>query len=131
MKYMVQLFGNRETWDADMGAYTPEALGAMVEHMGRLNDELVKNGELVQAEGLGGPGPVKSVSARDGGGPEVTDGPHFRAEKILAGYWVIDVKDEARAVEFAAQVSATPGPDGKPSNEPVELHPVASAPPQP
>ncbi|MFI6703747.1 YciI family protein [Streptomyces sp. NPDC050509] len=130
MKYMVQLFGNRETWDADMAGYTPDTMRAMHAHMTGLNDELVKNGEFVQAEGLGGPGGVKSVRARTGGAPEVTDGPHFPAEKILAGYWVIDVKDEARAIAFAAQVSASPGPDGAPTNEPVEIHAVPSGPPE-
>jgi hypothetical protein len=130
MKYMVQVFGSRANWDADMAAYTPEDIGAMVAHMGRLNDELVKNGEFVQAEGLGGPAQVKSVSAGSDGGPKVTDGPHFPADKILAGYWVIDVKNEERAIEFAAQVSAAPGPGGKPSNEPVEIHAVPSGPPE-
>ncbi|MFE3598950.1 YciI family protein [Streptomyces sp. NPDC059142] len=130
MKYMVQLFGNRETWDADMASYTPDALRAMVAYMGTLNDELVRNGEFVQAEGLGGPSLVTSVSARDDGDPVVSEGPHFRAEKILAGYWVIDVKDRERAVEFAARVSAAPGPDGAPANEPVEIHPVPAGPPE-
>ncbi|MFE3829680.1 YciI family protein [Streptomyces sp. NPDC059092] len=130
MKYMVQVFGNRETWDADMASYSPESVRAMIAHMGRLNDELVKNGEFVQAEGLGGPSLVTSVSARNGAGPDVTAGPHLRAEKILAGYWVIDVESEARAIEFAAQVSAAPGPDGTPSNEPVEIHAVPSGPPE-
>jgi hypothetical protein len=34
----------------------------------------------------------------------VTDGPFAEAKESLAGYWVFEVKDEARAVELASQV---------------------------
>jgi hypothetical protein len=47
---------------------------------------------------------------------------------VLAGYWVVDVPSEARAIEIAARASAAPGPGGIPLNQPIEVHPVAEAP---
>ncbi|MBQ0983662.1 hypothetical protein KBZ10_03815 [Streptomyces sp. F63] len=98
--------------------------------MEEVNKELADRGEWVEAQGLGGPGPVRTVRARPDGTPEVTDGPHFPAEKILAGYWIIDVATPERAVEIAARISTAPRPDGGPGSDPVELHPVMEGPPE-
>lgn len=51
-----------------------------------------------------------------------------RAGDVLAGYWVVDVKSEERALEIAARASACPGPGGKPGSDPVEVHPIAADP---
>ncbi|MCX5588347.1 YciI family protein [Streptomyces erythrochromogenes] len=70
------------------------------------------------------------MRAGSDGRPRVTDGP-ARAGDVLAGYWVVDVKSEERALEIAARASACPGPGGKPGSDPVEVHPIAADPRQP
>ncbi|MFF9982234.1 YciI family protein [Streptomyces erythrochromogenes] len=83
-------------------------------------------GEWVDGQGLGGPAQVKTVRAGSNGRPRVTDGP--AAADVLAGYWVVDVKSEERALEIAARASACPGPGGEPGSDPVEVHPIAAEP---
>ena len=34
----------------------------------------------------------------------MTDGPFAEAKESLAGFWILDVADEARAIELAGQV---------------------------
>jgi len=130
MKYMIQIFGDRKNWDAEMASYAEIGWGPLVTFMDEVNKELTDAGELLDAQGLGGPEPVRTVRARTSGDPEVTSGPHFGAEKILAGYWIVDVASEARAVAIAAHISTAPGPDGAPGNDPVELHPIMEGPPE-
>ncbi len=127
MKYMIQMNVPAAEWDAVMSSYSEEDMQAMFAHMNALNDELTSAGEWVDGQGLGGPALVKTVRAGSDGRPEVTDGP-ARAGDILAGYWVVDVKSEDRALEIAARASACPGAGGKPSNDPVEVHPIPGAP---
>jgi len=54
----------------------------------------------------------------------VTDGPFPEAKELLAGYQMIDVESEERAIEIAAKVSAMPGPGGVPLGQRIELRPV-------
>ena len=42
----------------------------------------------------------------------MTDGPFQEFKEWLAGYQIVDVESEARAIEIAARLSAVPGPDG-------------------
>ncbi|MFE6776713.1 YciI family protein [Streptomyces sp. NPDC057702] len=122
---MVQLFGSATRWDEEIAAYSPQEFQAMVDHMERLNEDLGAAGELVQAEGLGGPALVTSVWARDDGPPKVAEGTHDGRAEVLAGYWVVDVADRDRAIEIAARASAAPGP-GAAHNFPVEVHEIPS-----
>lgn len=121
MRYMVQMFGSATRWDEEIAAYSLDEFRAMVTHMERLNEDLAAAGELVEARGLGGPGMVTSVRARDGAAPLVTEGLHDGRQKLLAGYWVVEVDGLDRAIEIAARASAAPGP-GDSHNFPVELH---------
>jgi len=51
----------------------------------------------------------------------VTDGPYTEVKEVLAGYQLIDVESEARAIEIAARVSAAPGPGGVPLRQRIEV----------
>ncbi|SOD63617.1 Uncharacterized conserved protein [Streptomyces zhaozhouensis] len=129
MRYMIQVFAATATYEKDMAAYGPEGFQALSAFMEALNKDLQERGEWVEAQGLEGPGSVTTVRATDGGAPEVTQGQHAPTKDILAGYWVVDVASHERAVEIAHHISTCPGPDGSPSNDPVELHVVAAEPP--
>ncbi|WKV75364.1 YciI family protein [Streptomyces sp. PCS3-D2] len=127
MKYMIQMNVPAAEWDALMSSYSEEDMRAMFAHMDALNNELASTGEWVDGQGLGGPALVKTVRAGSDGRPRVTDGP-ARAGDILAGYWVVDVTGEERALEIAARASACPGPGGRPGSDPVEVHPIPADP---
>jgi hypothetical protein len=127
MKYMIQMNVPADEWDAVMSSYSKDGMDLMFAHMNALNADIKAAGEWVDAQGLGGPSRVRTVRAGSDGQPQVTDGP-ARPGHILAGYWVVDVRDEDRALEIAARASACPGPGGKPGNDPVEVHPIPEAP---
>ena len=62
------------------------------------------------------------------GAPVVTDGPFPESKELLAGYRMVDVESEERAVEIAARASAAPGPGGVPIQQPIEVRQVMGAP---
>jgi hypothetical protein len=57
------------------------------------------------------------------GQPVVTEGPFAETKEFLAGYWIVDCDTPDRATRIAADVSAAPGPGGKPLNRPVAARP--------
>jgi hypothetical protein len=101
---------------------------AHIQFMHTFNAKLRKNGEMVSCEGLTGPDQAKRVRADDDGKP-ITDGIFPETKEFLAGYWIIDVDSPERAYALAAEVSAAPGPGGKPLNMSIELRQIMSAPP--
>jgi hypothetical protein len=127
MKYMLLINSNVKEW-ADMGSWGPDDIKAMMGYMDELNQDLTARGEWVDGQGLGGPQFAKIVTVDDKGAPIVTDGPFSEAKEFLAGFWVVDVDSEERAIEIAARASACPGPGGVPGKTPIEVHPVQAAP---
>ncbi len=131
MKYMLLMqFSEQGTDFPPITAWTTEELQAHIEFMGDVNDKLAAAGELVDAQGLAMPEQAKIVRAGAGGAAVVTEGPFAETKEFLAGYWIVDCDTPERAVEIAAQVSAAPGPGGRPINMPIEVRPVMSAPPE-
>ncbi len=105
--------------------------GAFQAHIAFMKDfarKLSAAGELVGGEGLSGPDQAKLVRAGQDGRP-VTDGVFPETKEFLAGYWIVDVDSPERAYALAAEVSAAPGPDGKPLNMGIEVRQVMSGPP--
>jgi hypothetical protein len=109
-----------------MAEWDPDDITRLMEYLRALNQELIENGELVEGLSLTGPELAKIVVS-DGGPPVVTDGPFPEAKELLAGYQMIDVESEERAIEIAAKVSAAPGPGGKPLRQRIEVRPVLGA----
>jgi hypothetical protein len=114
--------------DVPMTEWTPEDIQAHIDFQHELNKQLTDNGELLAAEGLAGPELAKVVTSAAAGAPVVTDGPFPESKEFLAGYRMVDVESEARAVEIAAQASAAPGPGGVPIQQPIEVRQVMGAP---
>jgi hypothetical protein len=104
--------------------WDPADVAAHLECLRALNAELAANGELVEMNALTGPELAKVVTADGAGAPVVTDGPFPEAKELLAGYQLIDVESEERALEIAAAVSAAPGPGGKPMGQRIEVRQV-------
>ena len=101
MKYVVMIFRSIDrTWtDEDQ-----QALGRLM----RLESELTASGELVSSEGLLPSEEGRIVQIRDGA-QVVTDGPFGEAKEQLAGFFLVDVADDAHAQAIAARVSAAVG----------------------
>jgi hypothetical protein len=128
MKYMLLIMGNRQEWE-HLAAWSDDEVQAMIQYMDAINEELVEAGELVEARGLAGPDQIKTVRAQpDSDDPIVTDGPFAESKEVLAGYWVVDVPTEQRAIEIATRASLAPGRGGVPVYQPIVVHAVASAP---
>jgi hypothetical protein len=108
--------------------WAPEDIKAHIDFQFALNKELTDKGELVAAEGLAGPELAKIVTSDGVAAPVVTDGPFLESKEFLAGYRMVDVESEARAIEIAATASAAPGPRGVPIRQPIEVRQVMGAP---
>lgn len=78
-----------------------EAVDAMMKY----NDALRQAGVLLALDGLHPPSSGARVSFA-GGKPKVTDGPFAEAKEVLGGYWMIDVKSRAEAIEWAKRCPA-------------------------
>ncbi|MDQ2890401.1 MAG: YciI family protein [Gemmatimonadota bacterium] len=128
MKYMLMMNTPSGTGDYKMNNWSPEDFKAHIAFMHGFNNELKEAGELVAAEGLSPPGEAKIVRAA-GSGESVTDGAFAESKEFLAGFWIVDVDDGARAYALAARASAAPGPRGAPLNMPIEVRRIMGAPP--
>ena len=123
MKFMLlQYYGGVEDL-APMSEWTEEEAQAHIDFQLEMNAELRESGELVEAQALTAPELAKIVVS-GGGTPVVTDGPFPEAKELLAGYRMIDVESQERALEIAAQGSAAPGPGGKPIKDRIEVREV-------
>jgi len=129
MRFMLlQNYGGVESDCLPMSEWTPEDIKAHIDFQRALNDELSELGELVDAQGLAGPDQAKFVVSDGVAAPVVTDGPYPEAKELLAGYRLVDVDTLDRAIELAARSSASPGPNGVPIRQRIEVRQVLSAP---
>jgi hypothetical protein len=106
--------------DAPMSEWTDDEVADHLNYYGRLNRELVANGELVGGEILTGPDLAKVVRS-DGATTVVTDGPFQEFKEWVAGYQIVETETEARALEIAGLVSAVPGRGGVPTQQPIQV----------
>jgi hypothetical protein len=109
--------------------WAPEDMQAHIDFQIALNEELTRNGEFVDAQGLTGPEVAKSVTWDGKGAPVVTDGPYPESKELIAGYRMIEVDSLERAIEIAARAAAAPGPNGVPLEDDIEVREVMSGPP--
>ena len=87
-----------------------------VENMMKYNESLQKAGVLLALDGLHPPSMGARVTFK-GGKPRVVDGPFPEAKEVLGGYWMIQVKSRAEAVEWASRCPAS-------ENEVIEVRQV-------
>jgi hypothetical protein len=119
MKYLIAMFGDQATM---VETKSTEWIKDMIRFMGELDQELADSGERVDSIGLVDPTQAKTVRFVQGA-PVPTDGPFAEAKESLAGYWVVDVPSEDRALEIASKIVGH-------IEEPVEVRQLADAPPE-
>ena len=93
----------------------------LLEQMTAYNEELVKAGVMLAADGLhpSSKGVRVQFSGRE---RKVIDGPFAETKELLAGYWVWEVKSMEEAIEWVRRM---PNPTGEESV--VEIRPVFEA----
>ncbi len=115
MKVMVLV---KASPDSEAGVMPSEKL---LTEMGRFNDELVRAGVMLAAEGLHPS--AKGVRVRFSGEERtVTDGPFAETKELLAGFWLWRVKSMEEAI---AWVKRCPNP--MPGEAEIEIRPVFDA----
>ncbi|MFG2003757.1 YciI family protein [Spirillospora sp. NPDC048911] len=99
MKYMIIIYGNQELWES----FSPEEWKRTVAEQDAFNLKYKESGELLGAYGTGDVQQARTVRVRDGVAA-VTDGPYLETKEHLASWCMIEVPDERRALEIAAEI---------------------------
>src|SRR6185312_11945179 len=115
MRVMVMV---KATEDSEKGISSGAETAEMFAAMGRFNEELVKAGIMLAADGLKPSSHGKRV-AFNGPGRTVIDGPFAETRELVAGYWLWQVKDMDEAV---AWVKRCPNPMPGPSE--IQIRPL-------
>jgi PhnB protein len=113
MKVMVMVMATPEI-EAAGEPPSPEAMEAM----GKFNEELIKAGVMLAAEGL----KPSSAGARvrlDGASRTVTDGPFTETKELIAGFWLWQVRSLEEAIEWAKKM-----PNPMPGASNVHIRPL-------
>ena len=108
----------KATESSEKGFVRSPETAALMEAMGRFNEELQKAGILRDGDGLKPTSEGRRV-AFDGAGRTVTEGPFLPAREQLAGFWLWEVRDMDEAV---AWVGRCPNPMPGPSE--IEIRPL-------
>ncbi|HKC47378.1 MAG TPA: YciI family protein [Gemmatimonadales bacterium] len=93
MRFMVIVPANA---DSEAGVLPDQDI---LTKMGKFNDEMVRAGVMLAGEGL----QASSKGARikfSGGKTTVTDGPFTESKELIAGFWLIQVKDKEEAIAW-------------------------------
>lgn len=100
MRFMVQVRANSAS---EAGVLPPKEL---FEAMAAFNEDLVRAGVLLCAEGL----EASSKGARlekTGGKLAVIDGPFAETKELIAGFWLVEMKSLEEAVEWFSRCPCT------------------------
>ena len=115
MRFMILV---KATEDSEAGVLPNEQLFT---EMGKFNEELVKAGVLLAAEGL----QASSKGARvkfSGMKRTVIDGPFAETKELIAGFWLWQVKSKEEAIEWVKRIPNPTGDEGE-----VEIRQVFEA----
>jgi hypothetical protein len=102
MKYMLIMRATDEAY----AAMADVDMNEMIDLMGRFNDELIRAGVLLAAEGLddAADGVVVDHSSEP---PVVSDGPYGETKELFGGFYLLNVSSKEEAVEWAKRLPGT------------------------
>jgi hypothetical protein len=86
----------------------------MMAEVGMFNEEMVKAGVLLSAEGLQSSAKGARIQITKGK-RTVVDGPFAETKELIAGYWLIQVNSRQEAIDWALRAPAPHG-DGVDTN---------------
>jgi len=91
----------------------------ILEKMGKYNEELVKNGVMLAAEGLHPTSKAKRVRF-SGDQRTVIDGPFTESKELVAGFWIFQAKSIDDAVQWVKKAPFGGGVE-------IEIRPIFEA----
>ncbi len=96
MKYMLIMRAS----DEGLATMAGMDFGEVLEAVGKFNDELIRAGVLLAAEGLAdaAEGVVVDFSSEP---PVVTDGPYGETKELFGGFYLLNVASKEEAIEWA------------------------------
>ena len=97
MRFMIITKANA---DSEAGVMPSSELIAA---MGKFNEDMIAAGVLLGGEGLQSSAKGKRVKLEDGKFT-VKDGPFAETKELVAGFWIIEVKDEAEALAWTKRI---------------------------
>src|SRR5436305_5652060 len=115
MRVMVMVKANK---DSEAGIMPKQKLLA---EMGKFNEELVKAGVLLAADGLQPSSKGKRVRFT-GGTRAVIDGPFAETKELLAGFWIWQVNSMEEALDWVQRCPNPHQEDGE-----IEVRPLFTA----
>ena len=118
MRVMVIVKATEES-EKESNPLEMEGAQEMFEQMGRYNEELIKAGIMLAGDGLK-PSRFGKRIHFDGAKRTVTDGPFAETKELVAGFWILQVKDVAEAVALLKKAPFEPGAE-------VEIRPIFEA----
>ncbi|HEX7150186.1 MAG TPA: YciI family protein [Thermoanaerobaculia bacterium] len=103
MKYLLLIHLNED----EMAALPHEQMNDLnVRHL-TLNDDLRQSGHFIEAEALQ-PGAQTSTLRVQNGKVTVMDGPFTETKELVAGFYLVEAKDQDEAVEIARRLPSLP-----------------------
>ena len=92
-------------WTEEMpeGAVAPEEMEKQAAAYQQLTDDMRAAGVFSAGEGVNPSNTAKTVRVREGQ-PQTTDGPFAETKEQLGGFYLLECKDEAEAIEWAARI---------------------------
>ena len=102
MRFMMLV---KASQDSEAGVMPSQDLLAA---MGEFNETMAKAGVMLSGEGLH-PSSKGARVTYTGRQRLVTDGPFAETKELLAGFWMIQVKSKAEALEWASRIPFTDG----------------------
>src|SRR5262245_25281287 len=115
MRFMILV---KATKDSEAGFVRNEQTLKMLTEMGKFNEELVKAGILLAADGLH----PSSKGARvrfSGAKRTVIDGPFAETKELVAGFWLWKCKSLQEAIDWVKRC-----PNPMPGESEIEIRPV-------
>jgi hypothetical protein len=114
MKFMMIVKASKES---EAGVMPSEAL---LNAMGKYNEELMKAGVLLDLSGLQASSKGARIKYSNGKRVAVVDGPFAETKELIAGYWLWQVKSIEEAVQWLKRAPFDGGTE-------VEIRPVFEA----
>jgi len=88
----------KATKDSEAGVW-PETARELIKAMGDFNEQMARAGVMLAGEGLQ-PSSKGTRIRFEKGKRTVIDGPFAETKELVAGFWLIDVKSKAEAIEW-------------------------------